>query len=265
MEMQAFYKKAARLLEKMNLAETKYVLHNLARQTQEFARSQFLHLLEESLGQADRTANEYKQIIPDKQIKQLMADLERDFAALQDGTMKLACECHEEYGRGTMNDWVSSYSDPDGVIDFIEEAIALAQDCLFDCRYQEAKRIYELLFQSVITAEDEDGGDLETFTLDELHYTDLIVLDEKKLTLQALYAIYQSHDLEQRPAALFACFDSPIFSGNKLEIKDVFLAGREEIKDQADFIPAWLAYLQTQNGAEAERLLAEASQLAAKL
>ena len=258
MDLKLFYEKAAELIGKMQEAEMMVSLHNLARKTAEPDRKQFLQLLEDSLDQVLGAKADFKRLIPEDRVKQKMKQIKADFSLLADGELYLTAKGYEDYSKGWPSDWVYEYSDDEGVAIIIEEAFLFAHDLLYDCRYDAAIIVYDLILETQIAVqEEEDLGDGFFFlSVAELVFEELLKLDMEQLGLAAIYATYQTQQPEQRAAAIYDYFSYPFLA--RLKLEDMLAVGREELEDQAEFFQAWISYLKQQSGDLASRLLHEA-------
>lgn len=190
-----------------------------------------------------------------KFVKEKMLQIQNWKRQIDEGDLYLETEEYEEYGGYWDSDWITEYYDNQGIGDKIMDMIAFAQDCVNDKKYQEARDIYEWLWQMCVTTvneyEDDDAIDLEL-----LQENNLIEVDMKHLALLTLYADYQVLLPEERAKDIYLYFSFPTFS--KLHIEDMFHVGRENLKELDQFWTDWINLLKDKNGDVEARFLKEA-------
>ncbi len=99
-------------------------------------------------------------------VDEKMVQLKIWMQQIDDGELYLDTEEYEDYSENYWyRDWVVEYYDNRGVEDKILYAIQLVKDCVEDCRYQEAKFIYEWLWQMEVSTQNEYIDETEFFLL----------------------------------------------------------------------------------------------------
>ena len=99
-------------------------------------------------------------------VDEKMVQLKIWMQQIDDGELYLDTEEYEDYSENYWyRDWVVEYYDNRGVEDKILYAIQLAKDCVEDCRYQEAKFIYEWLWQMEVSTQNEYIDETKFFLL----------------------------------------------------------------------------------------------------
>lgn len=174
------------------------------------------------------------------------------------GDVYLIGSWEEEY-----QDWYGddngdySFQDPDHLLDTIDEACRLAHQCVDAELYKES---YDLT-QTLLALEVKADGDYADYTgglMDwgELLSYDLVSVNQKQFTLDALYAAYQALPTEARPQELFQIFHNT--SERELTLEHLLQNGEEELPEWNKFLPLWIEYLGGQSSNLAAKLLQEA-------
>lgn len=190
-------------------------------------------------------------------VDEKMAQLKIWMQQIDDGELYLDTEEYEDYSENYWDrDWVVEYYDNQGVGDKIMYAIQLAKDCVDDCRYQEAKLIYEWLWQMEVSAQNEYIDETEPADLETLVQNKIVKTDIKQLALLTLYTDYQALDATKRAENIYLFFSLHVFQD--LHIEDMFYVGRENLEDTEQFWTDWIALLKTKSGDREARLLQEA-------
>jgi len=220
--------------------ELRAILRAMAHATSPSGRSAFLQKLEPP----EDTALTAAQII---QQEDLLAEIDDFRAELQD-TMETAEYWEEHSG------WGEYYDDEDSLGPYHELVEPLSH--LFDRTaaafdYGElalAQSAYQKLFE-VLNLEDDYGRGIRAY--------DLTAVDLNEAGARYLRTVYELKPLERRPAALFEQMRSgPTHSRPMLN--DLIQISPQPLPDQTQFLPAWIAFLRTQSGREADSWLREA-------
>ena len=145
-------------------------------------------------------------------VDEKMAQLKIWMNQIDEGELTLDAEEYEDYSEGYWDsEWVTEYSDNQGIGDKIQYAIQFAKDCVDDCRYQEANLIYEWLWQMEVCTESEYSGECEPADLQELAEQGIVKTDLKQLALLTLYADYQALEADRRAEDLYLYFSLRVF------------------------------------------------------
>jgi len=255
-----FIQKSDEILNNMGTEELRDCLHNIARKTHESKREEFFQMLYDSLRQNVQKESDkklqYKKTIPDDVVNDRLTSFKEVFAKIEDGELAVSARGYEDYSNGYfVSDWTWEYEDNVGIGRTIENAVKFAYDCVNDCRYEEALSVFELIMDTQIFADDEDGGDFFELSLEEMVEEELAEVNLKVLALNVLYSEYQLQPPDKRASELYSYFVYPYF--NDIHIEDIFPIGREELKDTDVFLQSWIDFLMQQNGETAARLLRE--------
>ncbi len=190
-------------------------------------------------------------------VDEKMAQLKIWMNQIDEGELTLDAEEYEDYSEGYWDsEWVTEYSDNQGIGDKIQYAIQFAKDCVDDCRYQEANLIYEWLWQMEVCTESEYSGECEPADLQELAEQGIVKTDLKQLALLTLYADYQALEADRRAEDLYLYFSLRVF--RDLHLEDMLHVGRENLAETEQFWVDWIALLKNKAGDVEARLLQEA-------
>lgn len=193
------------------------------------------------------------QDLVDEKLEQIYQWLEQ----INEGELCLSSYGYEDYSMGYWErEWCWEYSDPDKIGEKLAVAITFAEDCVNDCRYEEALTLYEKLLQlNVWTREDEceccEAVDLETMVSE-----DLLTADLKRMTKYALYVAYQVAKAKERAEKIYSLCQNTMF--REIHLQEIFQVGREELKEQDAFWRDWIQVLEKSTGEMESRLLQEA-------
>lgn len=262
MNQKVFIEKSDEILNRMSTEELRSCLHNIARITPESKRETFLQLLEDSCKQDHRENSkekfQHKRLISDEKLKEKISEIKKMFTKIENGELFLSAQGYEDYSNGSWaSEWIWEYQDNEGVGRILEDAVLFAHDCMNDCRYEEAVTIFELVMDTQIFVEDEDGGDSFELSLEEMVDEKLVGVNLKVLALDVLYSNYQLQPATQRASVLYSYFTYPYFK--EIHIEDIFSIGREELRDTDIFWQLWIDFLRQQSGEVSARLLKEGS------
>ena len=236
-------------------------VHNLARVLPEADRDHFLTML-----------NGFGNGSPDSDLD-VLADV--DAANLQDvlflirdkllqidnGELCLMGDLNEEY-----DDWYDScddefiFSDPNGVSDILEDACRLVHQCVDRELYKESFELSEQLFALEIEVEGEYAEYCgSNFDLRDIEDNQLADLDYRQLVLDALYAAYKTHTMEERADVIFRILHNS--RSYNITLENLLQTGHEELDQFPEFLNHWIEYLGGLSGKNVDELLLEAVHL----
>ena len=252
---------AAAAMSKEQLAE---FIHDTARTLPENQREDFLaemllfaggketHICPE-LSKADQEAA--------ADFEQKRSFLRTRLERMESGELCLEGSLNPEY-----DDWYSSaeeeflYSDPEGVLDIIEEACRFVHQCV-DCEeYQAACELTGILIGLDIMV----GGEYQEYTDEPININDLKSyhlgnVDYRTLVIDAARAAYCASALSERADELYITLMN---SGRRDITLEMILQGGRELPDIDAFLPLWIEHLGRMTGSSAGKLLQEALELA---
>lgn len=180
---------------------------------------------------------------------------------MESGELCLEGSLNPEY-----DDWYSSaeeeflYSDPEGVLDIIEEACRFVHQCV-DCEeYQAACELTGILIGLDIMV----GGEYQEYTDEPININDLKSyhlgnVDYRTLVIDAARAAYCASALSERADELYITLMN---SGRRDITLEMILQGGRELPDIDAFLPLWIEHLGRMTGSSAGKLLQEALELA---
>ena len=252
---------AAAAMSKEQLAE---FIHDTARTLPENQREDFLaemllfaggketHICPE-LSKADQEAA--------ADFEQKRSFLRTRLERMESGELCLEGSLNPEY-----DDWYSSaeeeflYSDPEGVLDIIEEACRFVHQCV-DCEeYQAACELTGILIGLDIMV----GGEYQEYTDAPININDLKSyhlgnVDYRTLVIDAARAAYCASALSERADDLY---NTLMNSGRRDITLEMILQGGRELPEIDAFLPLWIEHLGRMTGSSAGKLLQEALELA---
>lgn len=252
---------AAAAMSKEQLAE---FIHETARTLPENQREDFLaEMLLFAGGKETHICPE-----PSKADQEAAADFEqkRSFLRTRLERMESGELCLEGSLNPEYDDWYSSaeeeflYSDPEGILDIIEEACRFVHQCV-DCEeYQAACELTGILIGLDIMV----GGEYQEYTDEPININDLKSyhlgnVDYRTLVIDAARAAYCASALSERADELYITLMN---SGRRDITLEMILQGGRELPDIDAFLPLWIEHLGRMTGSSAGKLLQEALELA---
>ena len=253
--------KAAAAMSKEQLAE---FIHDTARTLPENQREDFLaEMLLFAGGKETHICPE-----PSKADQEAAADFEqkRSFLRTRLERMESGELCLEGSLNPEYDDWYSSaeeeflYSDPEGILDIIEEACRFVHQCV-DCEeYQAACELTGILIGLDIMV----GGEYQEYTDEPININDLKSyhlgnVDYRTLVIDAARAAYCASALSERADELYITLMN---SGRRDITLEMILQGGRELPEIDAFLPLWIEHLGRMTGSSAGKLLQEALELA---
>ncbi len=252
---------AAAAMSKEQLAE---FIHDTARTLPENQREDFL--AEMLLFAGSKETHICPE--PSKADQEAAADFEqkRSFLRTRLERMESGELCLEGSLNPEYDDWYSSaeeeflYSDPEGVLDIIEEACRFVHQCV-DCEeYQAACELTGILIGLDIMV----GGEYQEYTDEPININDLKSyhlgnVDYRTLVIDAARAAYCASALSERADELYITLMN---SGRRDITLEMILQGGRELPDIDAFLPLWIEHLGRMTGSSAGKLLQEALELA---
>lgn len=252
---------AAAAMSKEQLAE---FIHETARTLPENHREDFLaEMLLFAGGKETHICPE-----PSKADQEAAADFEqkRSFLRTRLERMESGELCLEGSLNPEYDDWYSSaeeeflYSDPEGILDIIEEACRFVHQCV-DCEeYQAACELTGILIGLDIMV----GGEYQEYTDEPININDLKSyhlgnVDYRTLVIDAARAAYCASALSERADELYITLMN---SGRRDITLEMILQGGRELPEIDAFLPLWIEHLGRMTGSSAGKLLQEALELA---
>lgn len=252
---------AAAAMSKEQLAE---FIHETARTLPENQREDFLaEMLLFAAGKETHICPELS-----KADQEAAADFEqkRSFLRTRLERMESGELCLEGSLNPEYDDWYSSaeeeflYSDPEGILDIIEEACRFVHQCV-DCEeYQAACELTGILIGLDIMV----GGEYQEYTDEPININDLKSyhlgnVDYRTLVIDAARAAYCASALSERADELYITLMN---SGRRDITLEMILQGGRELPEIDAFLPLWIEHLGRMTGSSAGKLLQEALELA---
>ena len=205
---------------------------------------------------------------PSKADQEAAADFEqkRSFLRTRLERMESGELCLEGSLNPEYDDWYSSaeeeflYSDPEGILDIIEEACRFVHQCV-DCEeYQAACELTGILIGLDIMV----GGEYQEYTDEPININDLKSyhlgnVDYRTLVIDAARAAYCASALSERADELYITLMN---SGRRDITLEMILQVGRELPEIDAFLPLWIEHLGRMTGSSAGKLLQEALELA---
>ncbi len=261
MNLREFTDTVDRETNEMSREELWLLVHSLVRKMPEEAREEFLDLIgrvrekETEDGESTYDVNLRAREMDRKDVHALIARLEEQFHEIEEGILALRANGYEEYSSGYWDsDWVYEYEDPEEIGQIFEQADKLIQHCVNDGLYEEAVKLFDLVVETEVYAD--DGGDGIFLGLKDLVQEHLASVDCERLIVHGLYAVYQNTEPNKRAQEMYDYLSSIFFSGTRLE--DILRVGREELQGQEMFWKSWIRLLTDKPGDTAGSYLEEA-------
>lgn len=236
-------------------------VHNLARALPEEDRDHFLTMLN-GLGNALPDCD--PDLLADVDTVNLQDELlliREKLLQIDNGELCLLGDLNEEY-----DDWYDScgdefiFSDPNGVADILEDACRLVHQCVDRELYKEGYELSEQLFTLDIEIEGEYVDYCgSNFDLRDIEDNQLADLDYRQLVLDALYAAYKTHTMEERADVLFCILNNS--RSYNITLENLLQTGHEELDQFPEFLGHWIEYLGKLSGKNVDKLLLEAVHL----
>ncbi len=252
---------AAAAMSKEQLAE---FIHDTARTLPENHREDFLaEMLLFAAGKETHICPELSKADQEAatDFEQKRSFLRTRLERMESGELCLEGSLNPEY-----DDWYSSaeeeflYSDPEGVLDIIEEACRFVHQCV-DCEeYQAACELTGILIGLDIMV----GGEYQEYTDEPININDLKSyhlgnVDYRTLVIDAARAAYCASALSERADELYITLMN---SGRRDITLEMILQGGRELPEIDAFLPLWIEHLGRMTGSSAGKLLQEALELA---
>nr|WP_304429830.1 hypothetical protein [uncultured Acetatifactor sp.] len=252
---------AAAAMSKEQLAE---FIHDTARTLPENHREDFLaEMLLFAAGKETHICPELSKADQEAatDFEQKRSFLRTRLERMESGELCLEGSLNPEY-----DDWYSSaeeeflYSDPEGILDIIEEACRFVHQCV-DCEeYQAACELTGILIGLDIMV----GGEYQEYTDEPININDLKSyhlgnVDYRTLVIDAARAAYCASALSERADELYITLMN---SGRRDITLEMILQGGRELPEIDAFLPLWIEHLGRMTGSSAGKLLQEALELA---
>ena len=252
---------AAAAMSKEQLAE---FIHDTARTLPENQREDFLaEMLLFAAGKETHICPELSKADQEAatDFEQKRSFLRTRLERMESGELCLEGSLNPEY-----DDWYSSaeeeflYSDPEGILDIIEEACRFVHQCV-DCEeYQAACELTGILIGLDIMV----GGEYQEYTDEPININDLKSyhlgnVDYRTLVIDAARAAYCASALSERADELYITLMN---SGRRDITLEMILQGGRELPEIDAFLPLWIEHLGRMTGSSAGKLLQEALELA---
>jgi hypothetical protein len=245
MNYNEFIKEVDEKLSTMSESEKEKWIHNLARTIKENERCKFLNSLngENNSGESIHDINEIQEWCKN----------------IQNGDIYFECSYCELYDENYWRDDSYEYYDTYEIGKKLISAFQVAEDLLYQKKYEKALGLYDLLINMIFQAYDSDSEETMELEIEELVDENLVSLNLKKIVLNLLYAKYQTSNGKDRVQVIFNYIKLNISKDIKLE--EFFTTGPEELVGIAEFLEEWIVFLKCEDGDLAGNLLFEACML----
>lgn len=252
MNITVFLKEVDKISSGFTKEQLADALHEIARRLDETERRDFLKRLKGT--EKAESGKIHAEII--RKHKSLKEQLEK----IKSCELTLQGELNQEY-----DEWYSSddeefiYSDPDGVLDILEEAGDFLHQCVDSEEYEAGYDIARHLVGLEIMVD----GEYQEYTeepvrIDELSYYKLGNLDYRRLVIDGVHAAYCASGLSDRSDAVYTMLE--MSKENDITMETVMQSGWE-LPESQEFLRLWAGYLAKKKSARAEKMLGEALEL----
>lgn len=255
MNLVQFLKSVDETAAAMTKEDLTVFLHDIARTLPEKKREDFLKRMRETYGK-----KEALQEISEEDFEQKRKFLKSQLKRIENWELTLDGCLNQEY-----DDWYNSedeeflYSDPEGLVDVIEEACRFVHQCIDYEKYGAACEIADILIGLDIMV----GGEYQDYTdepinISELEYYHLGHVDYKALVVDSAHAAYCISALPERADELYRVIVNSYSRDITLE---ALMQNGRELPELDAFLPLWIEYLGGITTDTAERLLEEALEM----
>ncbi len=177
--------------------------------------------------------------------------------SIENGEYILQGSIEYDYGYDYYDDaGETSYEDPDEITDKIMQIIFFANGCFQAGYYQDARDLYDRLWELTVTADVEDYGE-ESLTLNELVQNQLLAADLNQMAEYTLYADYQVREPDERVEDMYQYFRYPVF--DNISMEKALASGKDKLEDTELFWKEWIEFLSSKDGRTETRLIEEAA------
>ena len=252
MNYPTFLSEVDRMSAALDAEALRAFVHELARTFPETERLRFLEVLKSASAcpeeKMENKTEENGELC--NQVDQVIETLEE----IQE-ERALESEYNEEWDewQGEGDEFI--FSDPDGILDDIEEAIRVMHQCLdqelFDKGAELAQALSELFV--LVTGDYED-----TMTLPELVANDLLKINLKKTVKEAVYLTCMGTPPAERAEAMLAVLQN--FREDSISLDEILQTVTKKI-DLSSFLPSCIEVLAKRPGNAAGTLLLEAQEM----
>lgn len=234
-------------------------IHEVARRCPEGKRDAFLDILSRYANGKYQESDIGNDSI-EKQIEELISHIN----LINDGEYELDSEINEEW-----DDWYNSdvpeflFSDPDGLMEYINDAVKLIHVCLDTKMYSVGVKLVKALADLEVTA----GGDYSDCTsgdplkLIDLYDNNLIETGSgglKAFKLDCLYIVYMGSLPKDRANTLFSMMNK---LPQRVTLEDIMQHGESELPEFDAFLAEWISCLGVKNDRISQELLQEAQSM----
>lgn len=232
MSYKNFMNQVEKFLNVMTLEDTKALLQEMARKTEEEGRKQFLSFFDKSLvincQEGIKKAHEY---------------LER----LESGEVYLTAYSYESYGDSYWDrDDTTEYEDPFNVCSHLMQIISLSYKFAYCDDYETGLQVMERLLSIELPVIEQNSGcdwTMDFFSMIEEGLLDII---GSQFQSNILYLIYQVYEGEMCYKKMTKLYELSLFQGVKIE--SILSLGLKPIQGFEKFVDGYLNYLKDVSG-----------------
>lgn len=252
MNYTTFLKKVDSAAAACEIENIRGFVHEIARSLPEERRDRFLSVLESFSNplKRGRTIENKK----DSTLSELINEALEKIKEIQDGERSIECEYNEEW-----DDWDGewqdefNFSDPEDVLDDIEEAISLIHKSIDRGEYVKgaelAKRLSEL--EVHVNGPYYDPA----MNIMDMIMHNLIDVESRTLLRESVYIEYLGNEESCRAEAMVRVMDN--YKSYSITLEDILENAEEEI-DTSSLLPDWIEELAKRPAGAVDKLLEEA-------
>lgn len=254
MNLVQFLKKVDDNVSNMTKEQLQCYVLELARTLPENKRQYFLEVM--NVIQKESTLAPKEDIYEDLYAQ--IAAVKENLENVNDGERCLDSCYNEEW-----DDWYNSdveeilFSDPEKLIEDIEEAIELLHKCVDREAYKEGCELAEVLsVLEVFSTGNYNDIDGTPLGIEELYYHNLLNGSFENVVRESLYLCYMGNELSFRAEELYCMMSN--YHCYEVTLEDIMQYGKQELPEFNEFLPLWIGYLGSQTERGAKELLQEA-------
>ena len=227
-------------------------VHEIARTLPEEHRERFLSVLENY-----RTSTKKQETQSGKKNDSLVGEIDsvlEKLEEIQSGERGIESEYNEDW-----DDWYGdeedqfNYSDPDDVLDDIDEAVALLNKSIDREEYEKGAVLALKLSQLDVAVSGE--WDETSMNVTDLIFHDLLKTDRETLLKEAVYLAYMGNSGKKRAEAMVTIMEN--LNDYSFTLENFLAESKDEI-DVPSFLPSWIAALASRPSSSVDKLLVEA-------
>lgn len=252
MNYPTFLKEVDKTAKLCDIENLRAFVHEMARTLSEEKRERFLSVL---AGFSDpEMKNETKPGRRDDNLQEDVEEAMENLEEIRNEERYIRCDYNEEW-----DDWNGDeedqfdFSDPEDVLEDIDEAVALLSKCIDRAEYEKGAELAEKL--SSLNAPVSGDYDYSSIDIRDMILFNLIDVDMETLLKESLYLVCMGKKDEERAEAMVRIMEN--LKNYCITLEDILETGDDEI-DVNSILPSWIEALSRREGKAVDKLLEEA-------